>query len=105
MQWLTQQQQAVGRARPFPQHTRGILLVTRKRRHMAFPSLLQTPTEYECESIWMWGVRTRNGKEGKPQAMTLFSLLFLVQQAQAGICAQELHSALQLPQGRLQTQG
>lgn len=54
---------------------------------MAFPSLLQTPTEYECESIRMWGVRTRNGKEGKPQAMTLFSLLFLVQQAQAGICA------------------
>lgn len=61
---------------------------------MAFPSLPQTPTEYECESILTWVGMTRNGKKGKPQGMTLFSLLFLkfVQQAQAGICACELHS-------------
>lgn len=49
----------------------------------------------ECQSILIWGDRTRNGNKGTPQGMTPFNLLFLklVQQAQAGICACELHSA------------
>lgn len=75
---------------------------------MAFPSLPQTSTEYECESILTWVGMTRNGKKGKPQGMTLFNLLFLklVQQAQGSVpVSYTVPLALQLPQGRLQTQG
>lgn len=80
--------------------------LTRKRKHMAFPSLPQTPTEFKCDSIltwvgWAWQGKAR--KENHKNGTASSSLFSKLRQGSVPV-SYTVPLALHVPQGRLQTQ-